>query len=112
MCGRLERLFHYKESSCAGRNELTKENRRDDLLIKHICTCRNKHLFIALFTLSGLWKEAIAPLIDSIHSFTVINDSKGSSYSFGLISRCLRKLGQEDYVDLQVCQLFFFLTRC
>lgn len=49
----------------------------------------------------GLWKEAVAPLVESIHSFNIVQDKKGTSSSLGLLSRCLKKLGAEDYQELQ-----------
>lgn len=49
----------------------------------------------------GLWKEAVAPLIESIKSFHVVSDHKGISSSLGLLARCLNKLGAQEYTELR-----------
>jgi hypothetical protein len=43
----------------------------------------------------------VEPLISSVHSFNIVQDRKGTSSSLGLLSRCLKKLGVEDYEDLK-----------
>ncbi|XP_025114700.1 alpha-protein kinase 1-like [Pomacea canaliculata] len=50
----------------------------------------------------GLWKEAITPLVDSVDSFKLVRDNKGISSSLGLLSRCLRKLSYDDFINLRI----------
>ena len=49
----------------------------------------------------GLWKEAVPPLVESVRSFMLVNDNKGTSSSLALLSRCLKKLQMKDYQMLQ-----------
>ncbi|XP_076449884.1 uncharacterized protein LOC143286163 [Babylonia areolata] len=58
----------------------------------------------------GLWKEAVPPLVESVHSFNVVQDNKGTSSSLALLSRCLKKLEVQDYQELQRNFLGMFVT--
>lgn len=57
---------------------------------------------VSLHDFAGLWKEAITPLVDSVHSFELVRDNKGISSSLGLLSRCLRKLSYDDFINLRI----------
>ena len=61
------------------------------------------------FIFLGLWKEAITPLMESIKGFKKlpVEDFKGTSFSYSLISRCLRQLSRREYRDL--CKEYSFL---
>ena len=60
--------------------------------------------------LTGLWKEAIPPLVQSVTAFQVVNDDKGTASSLVLLSRCLKKLSVQDYGELQGQFLDMFPT--
>ena len=60
--------------------------------------------------LTGLWKEAVLPLVQSVTSFELVNDDKGTASSLVLLSRCLKKLAMQDYGEVRGQFLDMFPT--
>lgn len=63
---------------------------------------------------SGLWKEAISPLMESLQGFQMLPvvDFKGTSYSYSLLSRCLCRLSKREYSELRQEYSFQFDHHC
>ncbi|XP_025115478.1 uncharacterized protein LOC112576876 isoform X2 [Pomacea canaliculata] len=49
----------------------------------------------------GLWKQAVTPLVEALHLFKKVGDDKGIASCLDVLSRCLSRVGCQDYQDIR-----------
>lgn len=54
-----------------------------------------------LFMCTGLWKQAVTPLVEALHLFKKVGDDKGIASCLDVLSRCLSRVGCQDYQDIR-----------